>query len=217
MVVRHYNNAEEPVYLFGSASTATDNFVAFGGGSSLGNAATQVDLYTAENATTPIGSARITIKGNGYVGIGTQTPSNPLEMASGAHVTTGGIWTDNSSRDYKEKIEGLGLEEAVEALRGLSPVKFAFRNSPEEKHVGFIAEEVPEIVSTKDRKGLSPMDIVAVLTRVVQEQQKAIEEQKKEYQSTISVLSEKVDKLERALQLRKILANLSDFPNDSSR
>lgn len=47
MVVRHYNNAEEPVYLFGSASTATDNFVAFGGGSTLGNAATQLDLFTA--------------------------------------------------------------------------------------------------------------------------------------------------------------------------
>ena len=35
---------------------------------------------------------------------------------------------------------------------------------------GFIAEEVPELISTKDRKGLSSMDIVAVLTKVVQEQ-----------------------------------------------
>jgi hypothetical protein len=35
--------------------------------------------------------------------------------------------------------------------------------------VGFIAEDVPDLVSTKDRKGLSPMDIVAVLTKVVQE------------------------------------------------
>jgi hypothetical protein len=35
--------------------------------------------------------------------------------------------------------------------------------------VGFIAEDVPELVATKDRKGLSPMDIVAVLTKVVQD------------------------------------------------
>jgi hypothetical protein len=28
---------------------------------------------------------------------------------------------------------------------------------------------VPELVATKDRKGLSPMDIVAVMTKVVQE------------------------------------------------
>ena len=40
---------------------------------------------------------------------------------------------------------------------------------PTEKRVGFIAEEVPDLVATKDRKGLSPMDIVAVLTKVVQE------------------------------------------------
>jgi hypothetical protein len=39
----------------------------------------------------------------------------------------------------------------------------------DEKHVGFIAEDVPELVAMKDRKSLSPMDIVAVLTKVVQE------------------------------------------------
>ena len=48
----------------------------------------------------------------------------------------------------------------------------------EEEYVGFIAEEVPELVATKDRKALSPMDIMAVLTMVVQEQQKQIEELK---------------------------------------
>jgi len=34
---------------------------------------------------------------------------------------------------------------------------------------------VPNLVATKDRKGISPMDIVAVLTKVVQSQQKEIE------------------------------------------
>ncbi len=45
----------------------------------------------------------------------------------------------------------------------------------EEEHVGFIAEEVPDLVATKERNGLSPMDIVAVLTKVVKEQQEAID------------------------------------------
>ena len=40
---------------------------------------------------------------------------------------------------------------------------------------GFIAEDVPELLANKDRNGLSPMDIVAVLTKVVQEQQKKLE------------------------------------------
>jgi parallel beta-helix repeat protein len=198
MVVRHYTNAEEPVYLFGAASTATDNFVAFGGGSTLGNAATQLDLFTAPNTTTPIGTSRITIKGNGYVGFGTQTPSYPLQMASGAHVTTGGIWTDASSREYKDNIEALGTEEAFDALKELNPVKFAYKADRTEKHVGFIAEDAPDLIAAKDRKGLSPMDIVAVLTKVVQEQQRAMQEQQKiaqEQRNAISLLKEELNEL----------------------
>ena len=174
MVLNHYTNAELPVYLFGAASTATDNFVAFGGGNTIGNAATQIDLFTAETTTTPVGTPRLTIIGNGYVGIGIQTPSNPLEMASGAHVTAGGVWTNASSRKYKDNIEALATEEALDTLKELNPVKFVYKKDMTEKHVGFISEEVPELIATKDREGLSPMDIVAVLTKVVQEQQKTI-------------------------------------------
>jgi hypothetical protein len=53
-------------------------------------------------------------------------------------------------------------------------VKYNYKADREERHVGFIAEDVPSLVASKDRKGLSPMDVVAVLTRVVQEQQKTI-------------------------------------------
>ena len=35
--------------------------------------------------------------------------------------------------------------------------------------MGFIAEEAPDLIAMKDRRGLSPMDIVAVVTKVVQE------------------------------------------------
>jgi len=174
MVLNHYSNLEEPVYLFGAASVVANNFVAFGGGSTLGNAATQIDLFTAENTTTPVGIPRLTIIGNGYVGMGVQDPYYPLEMASGAYVTTGGVWTNASSREYKDNIEALATEEAFDTLKELNPVKFAYKKDMTEKHVGFISEEVPDLIATKDRKGLSPMDIVAVLTKVVQEQQKTI-------------------------------------------
>jgi hypothetical protein len=199
MVLNHYSNSELPVYLFGAASTATDNFVAFGGGNTIGNAATQIDLYTAENRTTPVGMPRLTIIGNGNVGIGIQEPLYPLEMDSGARVTTGGVWTNASSREYKDNIEALATEEALDTLKELNPVKFAYKKDMTEKHVGFIAEDVPNIIATKDRKGLSPMDIVAVLTKVVQDQQKIIQEQQK----TIAVHSEKMVELERALKAKE--------------
>jgi hypothetical protein len=83
-----------------------------------------------------------------------------------------------SSREYKDNIEALSTEEALEAIQGLNPVKYAYKTDRTEKRVGFIAEDVPDLVATKDRKGLSPMDIVAVLTKVVQEQQDLLKELK---------------------------------------
>ena len=100
----------------------------------------------------------------------------PLDMASGAYVTTGGVWTNASSREYKDNIEALTTDEAFGTLKGLNPVKYAYKKDLTEKHVGFIAEEAPDLVATKDRKGLSSMDIVAVLTKVVQEQQGLIKD-----------------------------------------
>jgi hypothetical protein len=105
---------------------------------------------------------------------------NSLSMASGASCTAGGTWTNASSRVLKENIQLLGAEEALNTLNNLSPVKFNYKVDKAEKHVGFIAEDAPELVATADRKGMSPMDVVAVLTKVVQEQQKTIAELKKE-------------------------------------
>ena len=118
---------------------------------------------------------RITIDRDGNVGIGVSRPGNPIEMASGAHVTAGGVWTNSSSRAKKENIAALSLDDALSTLTSLEPVRFNYKNDQLESYVGFIAEDVPELVATSDRDGLSSMDIVAVLTRVVQEQQKKIE------------------------------------------
>jgi outer membrane biosynthesis protein TonB len=119
---------------------------------------------------------RLTIDRNGNVGFGVTRPTHPIEMASGAHVTAGGVWTNSSSRQRKENIAALSVEEALQALAGLQPVQFRYKNDAEETYVGFIAEDVPDLVAMDDRQSLSAMDIVAVLTKVVQNQQQRIAE-----------------------------------------
>ncbi|MBC8176310.1 MAG: tail fiber domain-containing protein [Deltaproteobacteria bacterium] len=139
----------------------------------------------------------------GNVGINTSSPAYPLHIGNSAHVTTGGVWTNASSGEYKTDVKQLSAEKAMDALTQLKPVEFAYKADSQEKHVGFIAEDAPDIVATKDRKGMSPMDVVAVLTKVVQEQQKFIREQKEIVQKqhkTISELSERVAELKNKLK-----------------
>lgn len=106
--------------------------------------------------------------------------------------TYDGNWVDGSSRAYKEDIIDLESQDAHEALEDLQPVRYKYKNKDEE-HVGFIAEDVPELVAMKNRKGLSSMDIVGVLTKVVKDQQKSI----KEHKQVISDLKKRIDKLEK--------------------
>ncbi|HEY9604309.1 MAG TPA: tail fiber domain-containing protein, partial [Allocoleopsis sp.] len=93
---------------------------------------------------------------------------------------------EGSSRQIKENIENLTIREAFKALKDLNPVKFKFRaDSSNQIHLGFIAEDVPTLVATVDRKAICISDIVALITKVVKEQQ-----------NKISVLSEKIKALE---------------------
>lgn len=121
----------------------------------------------------------------GKVGVGTDSPSRLFTVGTNGAGSDGSTWFTSSSREYKDNIRELSADKAIETVKNMTPVTFVYKNIPEYNHVGFIAEDVPDLVATPDRKTLSTMDIVAVLTKVVQEQNK-----------TIAELSDKVKKLE---------------------
>jgi hypothetical protein len=128
--------------------------------------ANSLDVMFLQNAT-------------GNVGIGTVAPAHRLEVCgtAGCSYNEGGTtWVDASSREYKENIRTLEAASAIDTLRGLNPVTYSYKGAPGQNHVGFIAEDVPDLVAMRGRKGLSSLDIVAVLTKVVQEQGRTIEE-----------------------------------------
>lgn len=109
------------------------------------------------------------------------------------------MWVNGSSRECKENIETLTSEEALAAFREPEPVRFNYKANKEEQYLGFIAEDVPELAAMKDQKGLSPMDIVTLLTKVVQEQQKEFQKQQK----TIDELREQIAELKRTVKSEK--------------
>jgi hypothetical protein len=127
------------------------------------------------------GDEQMVLRADGGIYITNTGGSAPYETtrlintSTGGYLSTGGTWTDASSRDYKENILELSTQQALNSFNQLTPVTYNNKVDSEEECVGFIAEDVPDLVATKDRKGLSPMDIVAVLTKVVQNQQAEID------------------------------------------
>jgi len=127
----------------------------------------------------------LVIDSAGRIGLGVAAPVYQIQHSSGARLDAG-VWVDASSRKFKQDIRTLDSDAAEKAFAALEPVTFAYKSNPTDQHVGFIAEDVPDLVARPDRTGLAPMDIVGVLTKVVQDQQK-----------TIDALRARLDRLEQ--------------------
>ena len=123
------------------------------------------------------GDNTLVVDSNNRVGIGTDAPTESLHVVGNALIT--GNLELGSSRTYKNNIRKLELDDALSSLMNLQPVRFYYKVAPEEESLGFIAEDVPDLVATNDRKSINPFDVIAVLTTVVQQQQETIENLKK--------------------------------------
>ncbi len=123
------------------------------------------------------------VKNNGYVGIAKYNPGYPLQIGTGvtngngAYLTVGGVWTNTSSRKFKDNIKLLGTQKALKAFQKLDPVTYNYKVDKTAHHVGFIAEDVPDLVAEEGRKGLNAMPVTAVLTAVLKDQKKTIAKQ----------------------------------------
>ncbi len=119
---------------------------------------------------------RIVILDDGKVGIGNFNPIQAFQVGSNAGAyCDGSTWQDVSSIELKDNVRPLGAEDAVSAFKALKPVRYVYKASKDEERIGFIAENVPELVANNTRKSLNSLEFTALLTRVVQEQQKSIE------------------------------------------
>ena len=109
-----------------------------------------------------------------------------------AVLTSAGVWQDASSRELKQEIVNLSLEDALKTLKALAPVTYKYIADPtQDLNVGFIAEDVPDMVATSSRKTLASLDFIAVLTKVAQGQS-----------DTIAELERKVSALEKQLNTK---------------
>lgn len=114
-------------------------------------------------------------------GIGDRGPERRA-MVAWAHtleINHNGDWPEvviqnlanGSSQERKENIAHLTLATAQQALHQLNPVEYTVKTDPRrQKRSGFIAEEAPNLVASNEQKGIFVDGIVAVLTKIVQQQ-----------------------------------------------
>ncbi|MGL6344994.1 MAG: tail fiber domain-containing protein [Waterburya sp.] len=104
----------------------------------------------------PNGSPKVTISNNGDVSIT-------------------GTLSQGSSIELKDNITTLSIQEALEVLENLNPVKFTYKGDKnQETHTGFIAEDSPELVKSLDGKSICVTDVIGILTKIIKEQQESI-------------------------------------------
>jgi hypothetical protein len=76
-----------------------------------------------------------------------------------------------SSVALKENIKELSSHEAGELLRALKPVKYSYKaDQAQTLHAGFLSEDAPDLVTGPRKEAIYPVDIVAILTKAVQDQ-----------------------------------------------
>ncbi len=113
---------------------------------------------------------------------------------------TTGTFRQLSSRSLKDQINPLSSQISNQLLQNLNPVSYVYRADTQQKlHFGFIAEDVPDSLAAPDRHAIHPFDIVAVLTKAVQDQQLVIASLHRTVQSqqkAIAAMSDRLNALE---------------------
>lgn len=126
------------------------------------------------------GNVILAVPKHGFVGIGTTSPSNTLEVVAGG-TTLADSWTVRSSRRFKTNIRPLvGALEKIEQLQAVSYT----RKSDGRQEIGVVAEDVdrvlPEVVSrdpeTNEVQGVDYARLSALLIEAVKSQQAEIQQ-----------------------------------------
>jgi len=131
---------------------------------------------------------QLVLNDDGWIGMGTDGGTHPLELSSGAHCDEDGVWVNAS--DVRLKREIVTSRYGINEILKLNPVDYKMKKSGTSQ-VGFIAQEVlqviPEVVSgfegdlsKNETLGISYGNLVAVLVSGMQEQQDQLEKQKTE-------------------------------------
>ncbi|MBD8525671.1 tail fiber domain-containing protein [Pseudomarimonas arenosa] len=126
---------------------------------------------------------------------------------NGAHLSSGGTWTNASSREFKTAFSAIDPELILDRLLSLPLSSWTYKDSTEGRHLGPVAEEFaaafslgndPQRISTVDADGVNMAAIQGLSSRLDRENA----ETRRRLAQENAELRQRLDRLER--RLRKI-------------
>jgi hypothetical protein len=119
---------------------------------------------------------------------------------NGAHLTSGGNWTNGSSRTFKENFQSLDSQSLLTKISELPVEAWQYKDS-DERHIGPVSEDFVEAFDvgtlrngTRDDKYLSPGDVAGVALAGVKE----LIEENRELRQVIEELQQRIVDLENS-------------------
>jgi hypothetical protein len=120
---------------------------------------------------------------------------------NGAHLTGGGVWTNGSSRLFKEDFQVLEGAEVLDRITAMQVTRWKFKGT-DEKHIGPVAEDFYAAFScgtgnsAEDSRYLAAGDVAGVSLVAIQELTLLVEELQEEN----AALQKRIEMLEKSVQ-----------------
>ena len=172
----HSNSANVQVGgTLSSATTSNAGNANFGGNVNVGNLLFAASLSNTGNATI-VGNVQV----NGYVGVGTTTPTYPLHITVPSSTASTSIWVAGdivSLSDRNVKTDVVPIANALDKVMSIGGYTFAMNDDPTKKrHAGVIAQEIElaleEAVHIDEETGYKSVaygNLVALLIEAIKE------------------------------------------------
>ncbi len=128
-------------------------------------------------------------------GVAPYDPTKLINTETGAYLSDGGVWTNNSDRNRKENIESLSNKMMLDKLAKLDISEWNYITEGENvRHIGPMAQDFYELFGLgKDDKSISTIDASGVALAAIQELNKKTKE--------IDLLKERLDQLEKTINI----------------
>ncbi len=133
-------------------------------------------------------------------------PSHPIHVGdstiansgNGAHLTSGGVWTNGSSRSFKQDFQNVDTSAILDRVLALPVLQWRYKSEAASLHLGPIAEDFKAAFGLGgDERYIGTVDADGVALAAIQGLNSKLERENAELSATLVQLMQRLEALER--------------------